>query len=75
MEFDYGREVRFRLRGDVLVVRRERRRWHLRWRGECADAEHIDRAVALLLGEGESTVLPLVAQLLRARPGATLDEP
>jgi hypothetical protein len=71
--FGEGDEVRFTLRGDDLLVRRERRRWHLRWQGRQTDAQHVDRAVAQLLQEPPSAVMPIVARLLRAEPGSALD--
>ena len=73
MHFEDGQEVRFTLRGEDLHVRLEGRRWHLRWRDRTVECEHIDRAVAALLQEHMSAVMPLVARLLRAEPGATLD--
>jgi hypothetical protein len=54
-------------------VRRERRRWHLRWRGREADAEFVDHALAALLDEPLSAVLPIVTRLLRAEPGSVVD--
>jgi hypothetical protein len=71
--FGEGDEVQFTLRGADLVVRHERRLWHLRWKGRAADAQYVDRAVAELLQEPASAVMPIVARLLRAEPGSVLD--
>jgi hypothetical protein len=73
MQFEEGQEVGFTLRGSTLFVRLDGRRWHLRWRDRCVDCEHVDRAVAALLQEHMSSVMPIVARLLRAQPGECLD--
>lgn len=73
MQFEAGHEVRFTLRGEDLYVRLEGRRWHLRWRDRAVECEHIDRAVAALLQEHMSSVMPIVARLLRAEPEGRLD--
>jgi len=71
--FPHGTEVRFTLRGDDLFVRRERRRWHLRWAGRRCDAQHVDQALAGVLQEPAAGIMPIVARLLRAEPGSALD--
>ena len=73
MNFDEGLEVRFTLRGDDLFVRLEGRCWHMRWRGRTAESDNVDHALAALLQEHMSTVMPIVARLLRAAPGDCLD--
>jgi hypothetical protein len=73
MQFEEGHEVQFTLRGADLFVRLDGRRWRLRWRDRQSESEHVDRAMATLLQEHVSSVLPIVGRLLRGRPGDCLD--
>jgi hypothetical protein len=73
MQFEEGHEVQFTLRGEQLFVRLDGRRWILRWRDRSAESEQVDRAMATLLQEHMSSVLPIVGRLLRAQPGDCLD--
>jgi hypothetical protein len=74
MHFQAGRDVQFQLQGKTLTVRLEASIWRMSWAGKTAEHEHIDNALAQLLGQPTGAVIPLVVRLLRATPGSNLDD-
>jgi hypothetical protein len=72
MHFEEGKPVRFTLHGAELVVTRFDGRWRLEWQGRIAESPHLDHALAELIEERPSSIMPLAIRVLRAEPGTAL---